>query len=200
MGLLSSFSTIRKEGKHKSLKLTSNVCCTRVNLSLTVAIKQQLAFCHRLACNQSILSDKLKVGPGNFTNLRDVFDFSALSKPLPKAVADESEFIFVPKWVEYKGSVFKPQMLLLVGFHPEFQYPVFGQIRIVLTHENQPLFVCSVLHTIGYFSHVRGFQVEEKSDNAAEWVLADDLKDPLPLSLYSMKTGEKIVLPKHCMY
>ena len=198
LGPLAGFSTIRCEGKHKMLKMTANVCSSCVKLALTVATKQQLALCYRLTCNESILSSKLVVGTGNFTNLQDLPVYPFLKKMLPKENISESDYFFVPKWVEYKGSVFKPKMILLVGFDPEFGNPIFGEIDFVLVHNDQPLFVYSALSTIRWYSHVRGFEVEESINKSPACVAADSLYSSLPLSIYKMRSGQKIVFPKYC--
>ena len=200
IGSIAACTTIRCEGKHKSLKSTADVCSSRVNLARTVATKEQLAFCYRITCNTSILSSRLVVGPGNFTDLRDLAYFNSLKKFLPEEIVLEADYIFVPKWVDFKGSVFKPKMVLLVGFDREFGCPLFSVIEIVLVHQNQPLFVCSALHTVGYYSHVRGFQVRENVTKIITCVAADSLYEPRPLSVYKMTSGEKIIIPRYCHY
>ena len=200
IGLLADFSTIRCEGKHKVLKATANVCSSRVNLALTIAIKQQLALCYRITCNQSILASKLLIGTGSFISLEDLSVYPVLKNILPKEIVRESEYVFVPKWVEYKGSVYKPKMVLLTGFNPELGDPIFSEIDFLLVHKDQPLFVCSLLDTLGWYTHVRGFKVEKSENERPYCVVADALYDPLPLGIYEMRSGEKIVVTRYFYY
>ena len=69
-----------------------------------------------------------------------------------------------------------------------------------LLNQNQPLFVCSALHTVGYYSHVRDFQVRENETKIIMCVAADNLYEPRPLSVYKMTSGEKIRIPRYCHY
>lgn len=56
-----NIQSIRFEAKHKELKTTAHVTASRKNISLTLSIRSQLKFCHRVM-SQQVLKDLSLVG------------------------------------------------------------------------------------------------------------------------------------------
>ncbi|XP_034253504.1 uncharacterized protein LOC117652584 [Thrips palmi] len=192
-GCFGPLSTTRFEGKHKLLKSTSNVCSSRQNLPVTVAIKQQLGLCFRsVAKSTPRHSNSMVVGPVNFV------DYPAFSLTLPDFVFDNPHQN-VTKWVDFKGTRYEQRQVLVIRIEDGlFQ---FAEIKTIVVLEESPLFLCSPFETIGYFSDVRGYELEHNTTGALKWISVHHSKllDPSPLCLFTMSTGEKVVVMKYFM-
>ena len=192
IGAFGNVSTIRFEAKHRLMKHTTNTCMSRVNLLKTVAIKQQLAFCFRCVSNASI-RQPLVSGPSHVVNLGELDKYPSFSPSLPSNFLENPEQVVV-NWVEFKGTNYVPKQILVINTDDEGLFQ-FGEIQLTLIHHNEPLFVCSALDTLGYFSEVRGYEVL-KNENAQNWFAIGHgrLLDFRPLCLYPMATGELVIV------
>lgn len=189
-------STIRFEAKHRLLKLTANTCISRVNLPKTIAIKQQLAFCHRVVSNASIRKPVI-TGPSHVINLKDMPFFNSFSHSLPDSVlCTPTQSVY--NWVEYKGTKYKPKQILLTDSDDSKMF-IFAEIQIIILVDGEPFFICSGLDTVGYFSRVRGYEVSRSPAKAWSCTPQSRLLDPYPLALYPMASGEIVVLPKYVL-
>lgn len=61
IGPLALIWCMRFEAKHRELKQCANAVSSRVNITKTIALKQQLNVCHRFLCGK-ILNEKLELG------------------------------------------------------------------------------------------------------------------------------------------
>ncbi|KAK3916196.1 Spermatogenesis-associated protein 7-like protein [Frankliniella fusca] len=189
MGPFSGVSSIRFEAKHRMLKLTAESCMSRVNLPKTVAIKQQLGFCFRCVANASI-RQPLSAGPCQTVNLSELDCFPSFSRSLPCDIV-ESPIQTVVNWVNFKGTKYQPQQILLTDVDDDGLFQ-FGKIQLILLYDEKPLFICSDFDTLGYFSEVRGYEVTPLDSWFA--IGHGKLLDYHPLCLYPMPTGETVVV------
>ena len=89
-------------------------------------MKHQLRLCHRFLANSSILSE-VQVGAGDIfdSKLHDVLDIE-LIESLKKMFPDLS-CVFVPHWLDCKGSHFDSFSTVIVDINEEFGWSdVFG--------------------------------------------------------------------------
>ena len=192
LGPFGCLSTIRYEAKHRLLSLTANTCMSRVNLPKTVAIKQQLGFCFRCVSNASI-RQPLTSGPSHILDLSKLESFSSFSLSLPQNILENPNQVVV-NWIEYKGTKYVPKQILLIDTDDEGLFQ-FAEIQLILTHDAQPLFICSRVETLGFFSEVRGYEVlRNVSDQKWLAIGHGNLLDYRPLCIYPMATGEQIIV------
>lgn len=188
-------STVRFEAKHRLLRLTALTCFSRVNLPLTVAIKQQLAFCFRVVSNLSI-REPVIAGPSHIIDLKYLPSFQYFSLSLPNSVFSETtQSIY--NWVEHKGTMYKPSSIIMTEVDETGLY-LFSEIQFILIVDEEPLFLCSKLNSVGYYSEVRAYQVQRQT-NCTSWhsVFQSKLLDPQPFHLFAMPTGETVIVPRH---
>ncbi|XP_034255474.1 uncharacterized protein LOC117653729 [Thrips palmi] len=197
MGPYYLFSTIREEAKHREARMVANACMSRVNLSRTVAIKHQLNFAYRCVSKSSI-RQLMTHGPCHFINLVDLETFPSFSLTLPDHIFKEP-MQTVTTWATYKGTTYAPKQILVFDVDDIGLFK-FAELELIIVCEEKPLFLCSALNTIGYFSGVRGYEVEH-TDNVINWfaIEQEKLLDPIPLPLYQMSSGEKIVVLKYTL-
>jgi len=196
-GPFGPLSTIRHEAKHHLLRLTASTCMSRVNLSRTVATKQQLGFCFRVVCNASI-RQPIVTGPSHILDLKDLPTFPSFSLTLPDSVFSEPTQC-VYNWVEYKGTKYQPRQVLLTNAD-EIGLFVFSEIHVILVVDCKPLFICSNFDTVGFYSDVRGYEVKRTQNNVS-WLAIEQEKllDPHPLCLYQMASGETVVILRYVL-
>jgi len=108
-GPLIFLSTIRFEGFHKSLKKIATVVMSRKNITLSIATRHQLSFYYKLMAEESIIPS---IEVGNITNISKHKHLFASF--LPKDVLC-NPYSFVVTWVNYKGTLYKPRMVLVCG-------------------------------------------------------------------------------------
>lgn len=195
VGPFASLSTIRYEAKHRLVTMTANACMSRINLPRTVAIKHQLGFCFRVVSRTSIRQD-ITYGPIHLVDLSELDTFPSFRLTLPASILDDPTQCVV-SWVTYKGTTYKPKDVVLFDVD-DIGLFMFAEIEIIVIINEKPIFICSLLDTIGYFSEVRGYEVSRMTDKI-NWFAIDQEKllDPQPLFLYKMSSGEHVVVLKY---
>ena len=197
MGPLSQAGTIRYEAKHRHARLTANSCFSRVNLPCTVAIKQQLSFCFRLVCNASV-RQPMSYGPSHFLNLRDLDTYPSFSLTLPESIFCEPMQTAV-NWVTFKGTTYTPKQIVVTDVDDMGLFQ-FAAIELVILNRDKPLFLCSTMETLAYFSEVRGYEVKHITD-VINWfaVQQESLLDHNPLTTITMFSGQKVIVLKYML-
>lgn len=188
VGPLAHLTTIRFESKHTVLTQAAVTTKSRVNPTYTLAVRSQLESCYRYRCGDSILP-KTILGPGR----ESILDQSLLyHKVIPSNLINKNAFM--PNWIEYKGTVYKNKMILVVNAID--LCPEFAELRTIIIHEaEQPLFICTKLINIGLNDHIMAYEVE-KSDELI-FISPADLLDPFPLSLYTIADGGRYVMTRN---
>ena len=98
-----------------------------------------------------------------------------------------------PRWVDYKGTKYSLKNILVTGFSSETGCPVFEEIKIIVPSDNGDMhFICSPLGTLGYYSEVRGYQVDTVPEfsNKSFGIKQENRVDYHPLSKIS--TGQRL--------
>jgi len=197
LGPLGSLSTVRNEAKYKLVKNVANVCCSRRNLALTVAVKHQLALCYRFKCAQSV-RPPFVVGPGTVVNLQRHDQFAVFSATLPGPMPDNLSQ-FSPRWLEYLSTTYKVGLFLVTGTD-DSKCPEFSRIELMLTFDNEPLFICSPNHTLRFDGHVKAYVIKQMHYEP-NWFSTKHrhLIDPFPLSAYRTANGNTVISPRHIL-
>ncbi|KAK3916202.1 Sex-determining transformer protein 1 [Frankliniella fusca] len=196
LGPFGLLSTIRHEAKHRLLSKTCDTCMSRVNLCRTVAIKQQLSFCFRSVSN-SPLKHQMIVGPSQLVNLKDSHMFPSYSLTLPDSIFNNPSQLLA-NWIEYKGTKYQPRQVIVYDTNEEGLF-LFAEIQFLIPYDDCPLFICSPLETVGYYSNVRGYEVVRPQTQNLNWFAIEQgkLLDPHPLCIYNMSSGESVIVLKY---
>lgn len=190
-GPLVNLQTIRFEGKHRHLLMPAHCVESRRNICKTLAINHQLSQCHKFKSKTSILPST-EFGP---VCEIDVNDFENLSfvEDVPKDFSLHSSLS--TSWVDFKGSLYKPGMVLLISINDSG--PVFGLLEVILVNGNSFVFVYSKFVTIGFDDQLHSYEVESHEDWSC--TVPSELLEPLPLSLYTSVNGKKTVILRHLL-
>ncbi|KAK3911417.1 LOW QUALITY PROTEIN: Coiled-coil domain-containing protein 77, partial [Frankliniella fusca] len=174
-------STKTFERKHRSLLMPAHATESRTNIAKTVTIQHQLNMCHRFKSLSSIIPPT-EFGPASEVFLSNFSNYEFVHT-LPKSFnLSFTTSCLAANWVNFKGSKYKPGMVLLHSVDNSGG-PVFVLLESILFHENLFIFVVSFLLTIGFDSHIHAYDVQLSKKKWSS-VLPSDLYDPLPLSIH----------------
>lgn len=195
LGPFANVSCMRFEAMHKRLKAYCTASLSRKNLLLSLATKFQLTLSYRFILQSSIFPC-LITGPGDIVYLSELPQYSLFKSLLPDSLKINSKHCCV-KWIEWKNFRYKLGFALIVGVDISGDLR-FALIKLILLHENEPLFVCSPIINIGFNPHVRGYEVEcDEKDNKWFCIKASELTDYQPLYVYKMANGEQYIVLKY---
>lgn len=140
---------------------------------------------------ESILSN-IQIRSGNVLNISENHYFNDFVLSLPNDISYNA--CFVANWVDYKGTLYQPRMILLCGIDESF-CPIFAEIQFILVHDNSSLFICSSLINIGLNCNIDDFEVEQ----CIKWlsIKYEDLVEPVPLFVYTMGNSERYIILHH---
>jgi len=188
-GPLIFLSTIRFEGFHKSLKKIATVVMSRKNIALSIATRYQLSFYYRLMAEESIIPS---IEVGITTNISK-HHFHLFASFLPKDILC-NPYSFIVTWVNYKGTLYKPRMILVCGTD-ESSCPLFAEIQYIILQGKSLFFICFSLQNIGLNCDIGAFEIIRSTN----WLVIkhENLLDPYPLFIYTMATGERYVILHH---
>ncbi|XP_052119544.1 uncharacterized protein LOC127748766 [Frankliniella occidentalis] len=192
-GPIELLSTRRFESKHRSLTIPAKATSSRVDICKTVAINHQLNLCYRFQSKKTFMPS-LECGPLNFVFLSDVEFYHDFYKCLPISVKDKDEVVTC-NWVSYKGTLYKPGMVLLLDLSKYDGMQLFGELKEIIVQEDSVYFLCTRFLNLGYNSHLHAWCVE--STNL--WVCKEpiELFDPLPLSIHCDVNCDKYVVMRY---
>ncbi|KAK3924516.1 Cystathionine gamma-lyase [Frankliniella fusca] len=182
-------STKRFESKHRDVLIPAQATESRRNVCLTVAIQHQINQSFRFLSKVSIVPPT-EFGPVSEVDLSD-FPNHDFVQSLPNGInLTFRSSCLAANWVQYKGTLYKPGMILLSSVDKSGG-PVFGLLQTILVSNEIFCFVFSVLSCLGFDDHVHAYQVEASS----RWSCCTptDLLDPLPLSLRHNIFGKEYV-------
>ena len=145
------------------------------------------------------MRSELIVGSGKVLNLQAVDNYASFSSSLPQEIVKEPRQ-YCANWVDYYGTKYALKMLLLCEIDGDSGLPVFGQIQFIVVKGNRIVFVCESLGTVGYYPHVRGFEVVFGTQ-PVNWfcIEPEELIDPSPL-VHNKLSGESFVVLKRALY
>ncbi|XP_032366042.1 uncharacterized protein LOC116684672 [Etheostoma spectabile] len=174
LGPIVHFWSMRFEAKHGFFKRVSHVTCNFRNICKTQAYRHQIMMCYTLLSGQ-MFSHEFEVGPGCVTLLGTIEDFGKVSgfEGIPAFTE-----VYVPSWVRYKGTSYRPGMTLLVSHSPDGE-PNFGTIQRIVVMSSKVRVIVKNWETTGFERHYFAFTVFPTS--AIEAVDIDSIDDYHPL-------------------
>lgn len=181
IGPLVHVSSMRHESKHTHMTAPASASLSRVNIAYSLAKREQLALAYRFLKNKSILP------PVKTNNNMKLIHADQIDCYLPLQLR-KHDVLKSPSWVEYKGTLFEPKMALIVG--TEDLSPTFVEIKTILMHDGlqDPFFVCSCLHNLGFDEHKWAFEIEKTNEKVC--ISITSLFDPLPVTIHTAPTGD----------
>ncbi|KAK3916871.1 MAP-homologous protein 1 [Frankliniella fusca] len=194
-GTFELMSTKKFERKHRALLVPAHGTMSRTCITKTIAIKHQLDFSFRLMARQSILPSITK-GPSMTICISELDCYNAIVSSLPKSIIMQSSSCLSLNWVLYKGTKYKPGMVLLLDVKE--CGPLFGVIEFILSADTDDLtFVFSYMVTFGFDEHIVAYEVDHT--NVYSSVSPDNLYDPLPLSIHHSVSDDKYVILRYSL-
>ncbi|XP_052120479.1 uncharacterized protein LOC127748910 [Frankliniella occidentalis] len=196
-GPMALTSTKTFERKHRSLLIPARATESRTNIAKTVTIQHQLNVSHHFKSLKSIIPST-EFGPSTEVLLSDFSNHSFVHNLPVSFHLSFSKGCLSANWVNFKGSTYKPGMILLLEVN-ESGGPVFGLLKSILLCENENFtFVFSYLMCSGFDDHLHAYEVEV-SDEKWSTVLPSELYDPLPLSVHHSICSKKYVSLRHLL-
>ena len=192
-GPVAHLSTGKFESKHKVLKMNAKSTSSRVNITHTLCMKEQLSFCYRIACKRG-LEHKLEMGPEEYYSTPEGIDnFFLFSRSLPYSFLGSC--MTVP-WVKCKGITYRQNSVLVVD-HDSDSFPVFGSIETILLNEKSEIcFVCKIFTTRCMDENLNAFVVSETS--ILQCYQRNDLLCPFLAIYHVSSSGQGYVAIKGC--
>lgn len=164
-GPLSLIWSMRFEAKHKELKETAHSITSRKNITLTLALKQQLQFAYRLIiAEKNVYTINNEIGP--VLKLKEetlnLYSFNSIFLSTKfNFFKDKITFI---SWINVKGIQYscKNNMSVVLSMCDEnnFMMPHFGLIKsIFMTDFNEPFLICKQFKTLYFDNHHQAYNV-----------------------------------------
>ncbi|KAK0140170.1 hypothetical protein N1851_022924 [Merluccius polli] len=126
-GPLVQYWAMRFEAKHGFFKRISHVTCNFRNICKTMAFRHQMMQCYTILSG-TILKNNFEVGPGHSTFLSYIDGIQKVQCTLGLPLFTE---VFVPTWVIFNGSEYRPGMTVFLSCNAEGE-PQFGRIHTIL--------------------------------------------------------------------
>lgn len=160
IGPLATISCIRFEGKHHMFKLYAKSVVSRINITHTLALKNQLHFNYRLLSNTGF-QENTELGPivSTFTLNHYVYKDDILNCYSSDTVPAN---IYSMSWIKKLGVHFKVGLYAAVDF--KNFCPVFGVINDILSlNERDIFFIVQMYETVQFDEHIQSYIVTETS-------------------------------------
>lgn len=186
-GPLVHTSSMRFEGRHKTLKNNAKVVQSRKNIIYTLAIKNQLVQCERFISKRGLCRN-IVFGVTQFIKLSDIF-FDMKNKIFE--YFKPCDMMYFYSWIQVSGVTYKPNLIVLLCYEDFF--PKFGQITHLLSKDNKALyFVYNDVETVCFNDHYRAYEIKIKCE--ANIINLENLNNILPMTDHLMSDGKLYVL------
>lgn len=192
IGPVRSVWCMKYEAYHKVLKSSASVVTSRKNVILTLAIKQQLSFAHRIIINKGFCEGVLNYS-SNVESAQNLSEFSSLIVPFMKLHQISSTEAISVRRVGLNNILYRIGLVVQTDFDGCDDTLVFGLILdiIIFTSENLIGFVISPFETIGFRSHVQGYEV--KKTKHKRFILLNQLPNLAPYNLHYLNNGTILI-------
>ncbi|XP_026688324.1 uncharacterized protein LOC113472738 [Diaphorina citri] len=181
LGPLSSYWTMRFEGKHRPLKISAKVTCNKLNICKTIAQRAQCTLCHLFNSNEAFKFFDC----GKLTSL-DLSSDDILNE------FEENHLYASCKWFKLDGITIKERSVFIEDLSLETEEPKFIQVQKILIHNDTKdvILVCRALETLEFDSHYYAYQVE----------LTEKIVFIRYLDLYSVIPNTLTVMPNSTLF
>lgn len=165
-------SAFKFEAKHRDLKRVAQSISSRKNLPYSLGVRCQYQHSYRVL-SRTGLEDRVKYGK------TEAYD----SNILPEHLKNSKCYCYT--WYEINGVKYNSQNSLVYKY--ENDNPLFYKIDKIIIPELQSAnvyFLCCVLRTLGYCSHLQSFEVVNTNDFA--FIEKTDCFSPTPLMVHEV--------------
>lgn len=129
LGSLKHLSSLRFEAKHKIFKDNAKVIMSRKNCPYILALKHQLALCHRFLSGKGF-SNRLSWGPTLNQRINDLEDYHNFKHVLPLDLQCKH---VLDTWVKNNVIVYRKDVA--IATHLDDNNIVFGKIRYIIINK-----------------------------------------------------------------
>ena len=175
------------ERKHREGRIAAHVTNSRIQLPLTLAIKQQLKLSYRLLSRCGFSDIFIAPSKGDSLQAQHLLDYHLYAELLN--VPAES-VVTMYNQVEFRGTVYRVVCMLVVGANHLF--PVFSLLRnIIVNNHGELTFITQYFDTLGFSEHYHTFIVE----STANWHCThpNNLRSFMPLVVRTLNGGRRCV-------
>lgn len=153
VGPLSAVSSIRFEGKHRQFKSISNIIASRVNITYSLAVRNQLWFAQRILSKKNVLNylSYSSIFDPNFVNGEEIFLLKSNFVEFNKSYAVGLE------WVKVDG--IKYMLGLFIMISSQNVLPSFGKIYKIILSENKIYFFLEIFVTDWEDEHLHAYKI-----------------------------------------
>lgn len=181
-GPVRSFWAMRFEAKHNDVKTIASLSKSRIDVTLSIAIRQQFQLAYSLMTNSNFQPILLK-GRVDAATL-EVQNYQEL------------RICTVYSWIKYNGRLYKKKCVLQIGFGNDF--PVFAIVEDIYSSNDRIYFVAKRFETLSFDEHRHSYVVDFESANNDGNTLCINLKDLVdstPLHARRLNNVYYITLP-----
>lgn len=186
VGPLINIWCMRFEAKHRELKRYANVVSSRVNITKTLALKQQLMLCERFLSNKGF-EDNFQFGPTTqfINNSLDIFKCN-----VPNIYCIDISTINVTNWVRIFETKYKINDMIMVDNE---DLPIFGKIKhIFFTNSENIWFICQQYKTIHFNYHLFAYEIQESYENHT-CIMQNELFQKMIFSVTVLPDGKSYI-------
>lgn len=157
VGPLRQLWCMRFEAKHKTLKNSASIITSRKNISLTLLIKEQLAFASRLFVRNG-LEPRLEFGkPTLHESHVDIAHINHTFK-------DDVDLTYEFQWIRFKGTKYDPDMIIVTTDENGFFF--YKLDRIYRSKSSSSVyFLCKSLYCSGFNDHYQAYCIIGENDS-----------------------------------
>lgn len=183
---------MRYEAFHKQLKNIAKISSSRVNLLLTLCIKQQLKLSHRLLSRKG-LCNPIEYGQfiGTLHDIKEI-RLCSLIKTCNIAFSEEASAFGSIKIDSIKYNI---RNVLQVNDTDSDCFLEFGLLRYIILDKKNITFILSPLTTVLFQDHLQAYEISISED--VQWFLIDwkNLANKFPYNIHIMGDGKNYIVP-----
>lgn len=148
--------SMRYESKHREMKSSANVVSSRINISKTLAIKNQLKLCERFMSNRGF-EPKIITGKSFECSTLDDLDFDDIYRCLLSSKGYETQ-LTVTNSISILNTKYKTGDVIIISY--EDKIPSFGIIQnIVVNSKKDICFGYKIATVTCYDKHLASFEL-----------------------------------------
>lgn len=182
---------MRYEAFHKELKNTAKVSSSRVNLLLTLCIKQQLKLSYRFLSRKG-LSDPMEYGQfiGTLHDIKEI-QLSSLIETRNIVFSEETSAF---SSVTINNIKYRVKNVLQINDTESDSDLKFGLLLYILVDKKNVTFILSPFTTVSFQTHLQAYEISMNENN--QWLLINwsNLANKFPYNIHVMD-GKNYIVP-----
>lgn len=183
---------MRYEGFHKQLKSTAKIVTSRINLLLTLCIKQQLKFSHKILSKKGLANTiELTQFLGKLHDIKERKLISLIRTY--KSTFSEEASVFSS--VKIDNIKYNRKNVSQVNDTVSDCFLKFGVLECIICDDKFITFILSPLITISFEDHLQAYEIIINED--AQWFFVnwEDLPNKCPYNIHIIGNGKKYIVP-----